>query len=364
MGEVMNASCPCCGAPLKYDGAKAKLGCDSCGNQFDVDLMQQVDDAIAQGKAESVMEWTQNETEWSAQEQAQMKAYNCPSCGAEIITDETTVATQCVYCGNPSILPGKLDSATRPEKVIPFVKEKADAQAAFKELIKGKKLLPDGFLKHNRIEDITGVYVPFWTFDCQAQAKMVYRAEKVTHHTQGDYDVTTTTHYMALRDGSIGFDKIPVDGSTKFDDTLMEAIEPYRYDDLKDFTSAYLPGYQAEIHDVSMSVAKLRADERVTESVEREFADTVRGYTSVHVQSENINLQDGRAENVLLPVWMLNARWKDKVYAFAMNGQTGKFIGDLPIDKAKRWKWAGMYFGAAFIALYGLTYVLCAMGVM
>ena len=360
--SVINAGCPCCSAPLR-SGGDGGLVCESCGNHFDADVMHYVDEALESAAQASDMTWQQEGAEgWLPQEQEDLHAYVCPSCGAEIVADATTAATQCVYCGNASILPGNLSGSFRPDAVIPFEFSKEDAKRKYKQFLAGKKLLPNDFTRGNKIEDIAGVYVPFWLFDCDTKAKMVYRAERSSTRTVGNEDVTTTEHYLVMRDGTMGFDQIPVDGSAKFADALMEAIEPFDYGKMQAFATSYMPGYQAERYDVDAKEAQPRANERVEESVKSTFSATVKGYDSVKTQSAQINLDNGKVRNVLFPVWMLNTRWEGNTYTFAMNGQSGKFVGNLPISKAKAWKWrAGLFFGS-FAAILGIVYALCAAG--
>lgn len=363
--DVFGASCPSCGAPLHFDGGEGKLHCDSCGNEFSKDVMRQVDEALNRSSRDNEMNWESSGShEWSEEEKSGLLSYSCSSCGAEIVADQETVATECVYCGNPAIMPGQLSGDFRPDAVLPFVKTKQDAQKAYKDLIRGKRLLPKVFASENRIEKITGVYVPFWMFGCDADADITYRAERVTRHRSGDYEITDVDHFLVLRGGRVGFHNVPVDGSSKFDDTLMEAIEPFDSGREAAFTTAYLPGYQAERYDVAAEDAKPRADERIRRSVVEVFRRTVNGYTSVREQSASIRFQNGRVRNVMMPVWMLNTRWKDKRYTFAMNGQTGKIVGNLPVDKGLALKWGLGLFLGSFAALFGIALALFYAGVM
>ncbi len=363
--DVMGAKCPCCSAPLRFDGQIGKLKCDSCGNEYEQELMRQVDEAMGQSSQADEMDWKKaGAGQWQDEERKKLHAYSCPSCGAEIVVDETTAATECVYCGNPSIMPGQMAGDYRPDAVLPFKMTRKDAQDAYRKMISGKRLLPPLFAQENRIEKIAGVYVPFWLFACDAEADMTFRAERKTVHTRGDYRVTDTDHFLVLRGGKIGFTNVPVDGSTKFQDNLMEAIEPFDHESEERFSTAYLPGYQAERYDVDAETAKPRADERVRESVREAFAATVNGYTSVLTQSASIRLEKGNVRNVLIPVWMLNTRWQDKTYTFAMNGRTGKIVGKLPIDKKRALFWGLGLFAGAFAVLFGGAVALFATGVI
>jgi hypothetical protein len=127
-----------------------------------------------------------------------------------------------------------------------------------------------------------------------------------------------------------------VDGSKSIDDTLMESIEPFNMADSVDFQSAYLAGYYANKYDVDAAKGSPRANERIKNSTVTEFAKTIAGYTTVTPLSTNIRVQCGGVRYALLPVWLLGSTWEGRSFIFAMNGQTGKLVGDLPLDKAER----------------------------
>ena len=170
------------------------------------------------------------------------------------------------------------------------------------------------------------------------------------------YYYTETSYYSVNRAGYIGFANVPVDGSTKMDDALMESIEPYYIGDAVDFQTAYLAGYLADKYDVGAEESIERANQRIRKSTEEAFADTVNGYDSVQTEDSNIRLHNGRARYALYPVWILNTMWNGQKYTFAMNGQTGKLVGDLPMDKGLFWKWllgvTAAVTAAAFLAQY------------
>lgn len=364
MPDVMNYKCPCCSAPLRYDGASGQLSCASCGNTFPLDAVQQAQQ-VESATVEQGIQWdTDRDDEWRPEETEHLKTYSCPSCGAEIVVDDTTVATECVYCGNASIMPGTVSGSFRPDAVLPFIKTKEDALAAYKNLIKGKKLLPRAFATKKHMDKITGVYVPFWLFQCRADCDLSFRAERSRTHTTGREQITDTEHFLVMRGGTLDFDGVPVDGSTKFDSTLMEAIEPFDYSKLQEFDAAYLPGYQAERYDIDAQVAQERANERIRTSTVDAFAATVQGYTSVVPQSVNVRLAHGQVVNVLAPVWMLNSKFEGKTYTFAMNGQSGKLVGDLPMDSGAAWKYRLRIFLGTLAGVVGIAAVLGLLGVI
>ena len=151
---------------------------------------------------------------------------------------------------------------------------------------------------------------------------------------------------------------MPVDGSTKMDDALMESIEPYDFTGAVDFQTAYLAGFLADKYDVDSEQSIERANERIKKSTENAFASTVQGYSTVIPESTSIRLQNGKANYALYPVWLLNTTWNGKRYTFAMNGQTGKFVGDLPLDKGAYTKWLFGLTSLIGAAVFAVSYLL------
>ena len=246
----------------------------------------------------------------------------------------------------------------KPDFVIPFQMDAKAAKAALTKHYKGKCLLPKVFKDQNHIEEIKGIYVPFWLFDAEAEADIRYRGTRVQTWSDSDYHYTRTSYYSIRRGGTLAFERVPVDGSSKMADDLMESIEPFDFSDAVDFQTAYLAGYFADKYDVDAEQSTDRANLRVRTSTEDTFSSTVRGYASVIPESSSIRLQNGRAKYALYPVWLLNTSWKGQRYTFAMNGQTGKFAGDLPMDKGLFWKWFSGVAGGVSLAALAISYLV------
>ena len=362
--QITNYKCPACTGPLHFVGASGRLECDYCGSTYDVKEIEALyadkdaEAAAAQQAAEArsdeekAWDFSAVGGDWGADAE-KMRAYSCPSCGAQLICDETTAATSCPYCGNPTIVPGQFGGTLRPDFVLPFKLSREDAIKELKAHYKGKILLPRAFTAENHIEEIKGVYVPFWLFDGQANVNATFHATNTHMTREGDYRVTRTMHYEISRSGVIGFEKVPVDGSTKMPDDYMDSIEPYDYKDLKEFSTAYLPGFLADKYDGDAEAASKRADERCKTTAVDSVRATVRGYDTVTPYVQRVALNRGEVKYALLPVWMLSTKWKDKTYLFAMNGQTGKMVGDLPADKGKlrTWFWACALGASAVLSL-------------
>ncbi|MGN0177885.1 MAG: hypothetical protein ACI4DY_00370 [Monoglobaceae bacterium] len=359
MDTIQNYKCPCCGAPLVFDGKTQGLHCESCDNDFTLDTIEQMSDGERESGAASSYDWEHYEPRsYEDSGEIDLSNYSCPSCGAEITGDETLGATVCPYCGNSTIVKGQFEGTLRPDYIIPFKIDKKAAMTAFEGDFKNAPFLPDEFKNKKKIEEMAGVYVPFWMFDCDCNAALSYSAERITHWSDSRYDYTKTDHFKLFRSGSVGFANIPVDGSKKADDAYMEAVEPFDYSEAVDFNGAYLSGYLADKYDVSAEDSIDRANERVKNSTVSVFSETTGGYTAVIPESSSISFSNGKIRYSLLPVWMLNIKYMDKMYKFAVNGQTGKVVGEYPIDKGKKWKYFAKIVGIAYVAAAAAAWLL------
>lgn len=372
--ETFNYQCPACTGPLHFDGETGKLKCDYCDSLYTVEEMEALYGSAAKA-AESetkAKEARKSETSGEVWDESglngdwggdlgNMSAYNCTSCGAELLCEKTTAATACPYCGNPTIIPGKFSGALKPDYVIPFSVSREQAIEALHKHYGGKRLLPKLFSKENHIQEVQGMYVPFWLFDGEADADIRYHAVRTAVHETKREEIIETSHYELHRAGTVRFSKIPVDASKRMDDALMDSIEPFQYDGLKKFSLSYLPGYLADKYDCSVAECAKRADERATNTAHSAMDVTTWNYESVRAESSSIRLRRGKVHYALLPIWMLNTNWNGKQYTFAMNGQTGKLVGDLPVDKGIYWKYRMVFTAAIAGALYALQWIIALM---
>ena len=364
MQALQEYKCPCCGGALAFDSSIQKMKCPFCDTEFDIEALEGYDEALREEKSDS-MEWESAAgSEWENGEADGLRTYICKSCGGEIVGDANTAATTCPFCGNRVVMMGNFSGSLKPDLIIPFKLDKNAAKEGLMRHLSGKRLLPKVFKSQNHIDEIKGVYVPFWLFDTDVDARMRYSATKVRTWSDDDYDYTETRHFAISREGKISFGHVPVDGSSKMANDLMESIEPYNFSDAVDFKTAYLAGYLADKYDVGAEESMERANARVKESTERAFADTVKGYNTVSQESSSIQFSNGNAKYALYPVWLLNTTWNGNKYTFAMNGQTGKFVGDLPIDKSAAMKWFIALAAGIGAGLYALAWILHLTGIL
>ena len=356
MSVLQQYKCPCCDGAIEFDSSSQRMKCPYCDTEFDVEALLAYGSGDQEGRGVELD--VEPSGQWQVGETEGLRVYACNTCGGEIVTDETTGATECPFCGNPVVMSGQFAGDLKPDLVIPFKVDKKTAIAALSKHYEGKKLLPKVFKDQNHIQEVKGLYVPVWLFDADADARITYKASRIHRWSDSQYNYTETNYYAVVREGSLDFANVPVDGSTKMDDTLMESVEPFDLKESVDFKTAYLSGFLADKYDVDAHSSVRRANERMKRSTEDAFAESVMGYSTVIPVSSHVDLQNGKAKYALLPVWILNTKWNGKTFSFAVNGQTGKTVGDLPMDKGAYCRWFFGIAGAVSAAIFGLSYLL------
>ena len=359
MADNLEYKCPSCGGAIAFDSKIQKMKCPYCDLEMDMESFKSMDEHLEEIHSSEKEPSVVNSTEKWREGDAQLNVFVCNSCGGELIADENTVATACPYCDNPVVLKERLIGDLKPKLVIPFKLDKKAAKEALNRHIQGKRLLPKVFKDQNHIDEIKGIYVPFWLFDITADANLKYNAESIRMWSDSQYNYREISYYSVLREGQLNFTHLPVDGSKKISNTLMESIEPFDFSEAVDFQTAYLAGYLADRYDVTAEESIDSVEDRAKTSTARVFENTIKGYSVLNLKDSSIQLRrNSEAMYVLYPVWFLNTTWNKKRYTFAMNGQTGKFVGDLPLDKGAYWKYFILFSIIAAIVLYIIVWLI------
>ena len=333
--SLSEQKCPKCGAPLRFDPASGKSVCDWCGASYEIST--EADAGLGEGG------------DYDAPVELELPLYNCLSCGAEIVADAVSASITSPYCGNNIVMTEKVTGGLRPDGIIPFKIDKKELPAAVRRFYADKKLLPRGFFSESSIENVGGVYVPFWLYDCTLSGRAHYEGRQSTSAREGDYIVTETRYYDVVRDVSMHFDQIPVDGSERLDDALMDSLEPFDMKDAVPFKLDYLSGFCAERFDRSSEQVMDRAEYRMrTSALSIADANARSGYESVTRLDDDLAPSEVDTKYMLLPVYTFSVKHGGKYYDFAMNGQTGKVVGDLPIDSGRTALWWLKHFAIAF----------------
>lgn len=352
---VLTYKCPNCDGGLVFDPENQNFHCPYCYSNFvvtDEEFKKKNAVTEAEHAAEVPLETVEQKQEPDEVIEnlppVETVSYHCPSCGAEVVTDATTAATQCFYCKNPVVLESRLEGDFTPDAVIPFTIEEAEAKKKFFEWGKTKKYAPNYFFAPEMIESVTGVYFPYWSVDAEVEADLSASATQVRTWTRSNVRYTETKYYNIARGGNIKFNNIVKNALNKADNKLAENVQPYTMSGLKPFQSGYLAGFQAEKRDIE----QLELEDDIANDL-REYSaavlkDKISGYTTVRTTGCNVTPKSSKWKYTLLPVWTVTHRGNDgKIYYYAMNGQTGKTCGIVPIDKGKL---TGLFFRTAAIA--------------
>ena len=287
--------CPCCGGALNFDNKSQNIVCPYCDTDFTAeDLKEYTDDIEENGKEDT--SWDESKIQaYTNDEVKGMKIYSCNSCGGEIICEETTSSTSCPYCGNNLVVSRELSGDLKPNYIIPFKRDKVFAENALKKFIRRRPLLPSSFAKTNTIQEVKSLYVPFWIFDADVNGRVRFEGTKTRTWTSGDYRYKEVKHYSVVRDGGIGFTHVPVDGSKKMEDQLMESIEPFDFNQAEEFNAAYLAGYSADRYDVSKEETFGRATARFRQGTEAAVRRDIHGYDTLKVTESILQFSNTEA---------------------------------------------------------------------
>ena len=331
---VISYKCPACGGPLKWDAAKQKYSCEYCRSVFSEEELSQAEVAKEEVHSVSAEEAAHTVGKTEAGKDT-VNLYNCPSCGAQIITEPTTAASFCYYCHNPIVLSDKMEGAYHPDAVVPFAIDQKKAREIFAEWVKKHRYIPADFYSEEQIEKLSGVYFPYWVYNATLRGVAKGSGEKLRTWMQGDSELTETEIYEINKDGDMPVNNLSRIALKKASKVLCESVAPFAYEKLRPFEYGYLSGYVAEGRDVEK--AEL-ADEVHTE-VQEFAANSLRAevtapYARTNLSRLDVSIRKEDWKYVLMPVWTLTYKGADgKIYYFSINGDSGKTVGELPVDK-------------------------------
>lgn len=355
--EAMSYECINCGGPLQFNAEKGAFYCQYCRGTFSE---KDIQDHYAEENAKAD-EAHQNEEQVSDDEFFGNAAlFECNTCGAEVIADKNTAATFCVYCHNPVVLTNRLAGEFKPQKVIPFKISEKDAKQRFMDFCKKKKFLPKDFLSSAQLDMMKGVYYPYWLVNTKKRGGIEATAKKKRRWREGDYEYEETKTYSVVRRGDIDFSGYP-HTALKNDENLkaLKYVNPYKDEEFRPFTMPYLTGFLAEKRDVDREDIQQEVDNELKDYAQRIYRDSIEGYDSVTVNSCDVKTINENWEYGMMPVWMMTFIYNGQKYLYAMNGQTGKNFGELPLDKGKLWlAAAGIFVGLLILGTIGGSIVL------
>lgn len=352
--SVLTYKCPNCGGGLVFEPKSQKFKCEYCISDFTEKQLEQ----FVKKSTERIMEPAADAPEPLQHEAEPLSApamilYSCPSCGAEVIADETTAATSCYYCHNPVVLSGRLEGRYEPDNVIPFEMDRKKAEEIFKSWIRNKRYIPGDFYSPRQIELMEGVYYPYWMYSCVVDGTIKAEAVRKRSTVSGSVRYIEMNNYAIERQGSMPIEHVGRNALKKAERQLSEKVLPFDMAKMRPFDAGYLSGFKAERRDRDKEEFQAEVENEVKQFAESSLVGSLSGYDSVKVKEKEQKLRDTKWIYTLLPVWVMTYKEHktDQIYYFAMNGQNGKVCGILPVDYKKLAGLFSMIFFPVFLLL-------------
>lgn len=330
--EETDKKCPDCAGTMDFDPKTGGLLCPYCGHT----------ESIGRGPKQETKA-QELDFKKAAQKQncdwgASKKTVSCKSCGGESIYDALEIASVCPFCGSNQVMEANDKDTMAPGGVVPFAVSDQEASELFQKWIKKKWFCPKLAKESAKAKAFKGVYFPYWTFDTQTSSDYTARYGKDRQVKKGDKTETVTDWYSTRGHYKEFIDDELVLASTSNNQSMLRGIEPFRTEENKAYKPEYLAGFAAERYSVGLESAWEKAKSAIKSKLRSHVSDKVRKEQDAD-RVQDVVLQttfdDITYKYLLLPVWISNFKYNDKVYQFMVNGQTGKISGSSPVSAFK-----------------------------
>lgn len=348
--------CEACGGEQLFDAASGKLKCKYCNALRDVPAGEGavVERDLFEGLAQAPR---------GLGVEGGSRAAKCQECGAHVVFAEQQTAARCTFCGSSKVLEQAENlQALRPESLLPFGVDKKRANESFGKWLGTLWFRPSDLKRLAKVDEVAGVYVPFWTFDAHvdsswtAEAGYYYYVEE-EYTTQENGETVTKTRSVrhtrwesAWGRRSDDFDDVLVCASQGLPRELADELKTFNTSELVAYSPGFLAGWRAEEYAIDLQNGFGVAQDKMNREQEKRCASDVPGDTHRNLSVDN-TFSAVTFKHVLLPVWIAAYRYRNKVYRFLVNGQTGEVVGRAP------WSWikitlAIVALAAIVVALY------------
>ncbi|KGR91621.1 hypothetical protein CD30_04760 [Ureibacillus massiliensis 4400831 = CIP 108448 = CCUG 49529] len=332
--EEHDAKCPSCGASIKFDPSSGKLTCPYCGYEEEIETPESFEEQYAQEIDFETAE-AQQSFEWGSEK----KVVICDACAAEMIYDALEVANVCPYCGSNHVMEAAAKNSLEPNGIVPFSVNKEQANSNFRRWIKSRWFAPNQAKKSAKADAFSGVYLPYWTFDTNTKTNYSARYGIDRRVTDKDGKTHTVTDWYSTRGTYKMFiDDYLVRASKRYNDSILKKVEPFETNKSLTFNQDYLHGYIAERYSVGLRDGWDHAKSEIQSMLYSQITTHIkRRHNAQRVSNLNIHTvhSNVKFKYLMLPLWLSSFKYKDKIYQFMVNGQTGKVGGQSPISPIK-----------------------------
>jgi Zn finger protein HypA/HybF involved in hydrogenase expression len=335
--NILSLPCKSCGSKIGYSAEKHKLSCEHCG--YTEELVLASDKVVEQSLHEAML----RVSAWQPATTGK-RSMNCKSCGAKTIVEENDPIVNCTFCSSKNVNVEAFDkNLIQPIGIIPFLIAHKTAESKFREWIGQGWFHPSALSKAAELGEINGVYTPFWTYDAhtntdfQGEAGFYYYVTVSYTDSEGRSQTRQEQRTRwEWRSGSFShfFDDVLVVASKGIPQERMDAIAPFNLTSVINFDPRLLLNWRAEVYGVEVNdgyqlASRIMDNQLYNMSAARIGGDTYRNL-SIDVQKSQQTFK-----HILLPVWLCAYSFNNKVYQFAINGQTGKVSGEKPYSWIK-----------------------------
>lgn len=329
--------CPSCGGNMVFEPGKQKLVCLYCSNENEVNVEKTNIKEYDFYSAENT-----SSRDWGSEK----RIIKCESCGAQTVLDENSTAQFCAFCGSSHIIKTDENAGIVPESLIPFKISKDKVGELFSTWIKKLFFAPRALKASHSMERMNGVYIPFWTYDCDTFSD--YTAERGTYYyvTETEWveedgqrkqvtkQVRKTRWSYVNGNYSKIFDDILINASEQANRNLISKLEPFNLNELTLYKPEFLSGFLAERYSVDLKSGWNLAEEKVKNDLRVQIRHQIGG-DEVRSLNFSTSYNNVKFKHILLPIWISAYTYKDKVYRFMVNGQTGEVDGESPVSIIK-----------------------------
>lgn len=333
--EETDKKCPQCGGVMDFNPSTGGLKCPYC------DYEQAIQNASSKQTPKKAAEldfasaeYTEN-CNWGIS----TKTVLCKSCGAESVYDAMETSAVCPFCGSNQVMEANEKNTMAPGGVVPFSVSDKDASERFRQWIKKRWFCPRLAKESAKPKRFNGMYLPYWTFDTNASAQYSaeYGIDHTTHNSKGETEVHTNWHRTNGYYKHFYNDELIL-ATNRHDNRMLHKIEPFDTENNKAYKPEYVAGFGAERYSLGVKDAWEQAKNSIRGKMNNEITSKVRlEHHADHVRSVRFapEYNDVTFKYLLLPIWVSNFMYNDKVYQFMVNGQTGKVYGKTPISVPK-----------------------------
>lgn len=344
--------CPACGAQAEWHPAEQRLVCPYCGTAapYQVDSGGEV---VELDLVTALRELPDAERGW----QTERRSVRCRSCHAVSVFDPARVGQRCDFCGSPELVDyEEIKAPIRPRSLLPFTVDEHRVRDDLRRWFGGRWLAPGTLKRRALIDTVRGVYLPYWTFDARArcpwtaEAGHTYYTDETYRDAQGKRRTRRQRHVRwEPASGLVEhfFDDRPVAGSRGVDRRLLTRVEPFPFDRLQPYDTAYLSGFVVEHYQVVLIEAAEQARQAMVGELRTMCAGEVPGDTQRHLEIRP-EFSGRTFKHVLAPVWLLTYDYGKRSFQVVVNGATGEIAGDYP---KSGWKIALLVLVALLILL-------------